>query len=148
MSDSSDQRLELEYQIIGAMIYSRETAAQIVQILRADDFSHEALGTVYSTIRALFSAGAPIDRITVAQALGGSDDHIRLIDAALQIRAMPGNAEYYAGMLREKARLERVRTTALAITTADSLDDARPSIDALNSEMDQPLKLFLYSYMF
>lgn len=135
MSDSSDQRLELEYQIIGAMIYSRETAAQIVQILRADDFSHEALGTVYTTIRALFAAGAPIDRITVAQALGGSDDHIRLIDAALQIRAMPGNAEYYAGLLREKARLERVRTTALAITTADSLDDARPSIDALNSEM-------------
>ena len=133
MSDSADQRLELEYQIIGAMVYSRETTAQVLQILQPADF--DALGTVYGAIRELFNAGAPIDRLTVSQQLGGSADHIRLIDAALKMRVMPSNAEYYAGMLREKARLTRLRTTALQITTANTLEDARQGVDALNSEL-------------
>ena len=134
MSEPSDQRLELEYQIIGAMIHSRETAALILPVLSPADFSQETLGTVFTAVRELFNENAPIDRLTVLGKLG-RDDYAELIDAAVKIRVPQANAEYYAGMLRERARLDRVRGTALRITTADSLDDARTSIDSLNAEL-------------
>ena len=130
----SDQRTELEYQIIGAMVHDRETAAVCLPVLARSDFAHEALGAVFRAVLDLYGRNAPIDRLTVLQELG-SDAYADLIDAALNRRVMPGNAEYYAGMLRDRARMDRIRATATAISVAATIEDARRDVDELNAEL-------------
>lgn len=133
MTEITQQRTELEYQIIGAMISDRETAGKLLQLVQAADFANEALGTVYRAVQKLFNADAPIDRMTVLQETG--DIYEPLIKAAIDIRVNPGNAEYYAGMLRERARLDRIRGNAAAIMSAENLEDARGSVDSINAEL-------------
>lgn len=131
---TADQRTELEYQVIGAMVHSKETAAVCLPVLSREDFANEALGAVFAAVRELFNRSAPIDRMTVVQEIG-NDRFSELIQAALSVRVPHGNAEYYAAMLRDRARLDRIRTGALAITTADTIDEARTRADAINAEL-------------
>lgn len=131
---TDDQRTELEYQVVGAMVHSRETASVCLPILSRDDFANEALGAVFAAVRELFNRGDPIDRMTVVQELG-NDGFSELIRAALAIRVPHGNAEYYAAMLRDRARLDRIRAGALAVTMADTIDEARTKVDAVNAEL-------------
>ena len=65
MTEPTNERTELEYQIIGAMIHDRETAGKLLQIISRGDFAHEALGAVFAAVRKLFNRDAPIDRLTV-----------------------------------------------------------------------------------
>ena len=115
------------------MVHDREIAGKLLQIIGAEDFANEALGTVCKAIRKLFNADAPIDRMTVLQETG--DAYEELITAAIDIRVVPSNAEYYAGMLRERSRLDRIRDAAAAVMTAESVDDARKSADSINAEL-------------
>ena len=133
MTEISKERTELEYQIIGAMATDREIAGRLLPIIGAEDFANEALGTVYKAIQKLFNADAPIDRLTVLQETG--DLYEPLLKAAIDIRVIPSNAEYYAGMLRERSRLGRIQDAAAEILAASSLDDARKSTDSINAEL-------------
>ena len=133
MTEISKERTELEYQLIGAMVSDRGIAGKLLQIISAEDFANEALGTVFRAIRKLFNADAPIDRLTVLQETG--DAYEELIAAAISIRVIPTNAEYYAGMLRERSRLGRIQIAAAEILATSSLDDARKSTDSINAEL-------------
>ena len=133
MTEISKERTELEYQLIGAMICDREITGKLLQIISAEDFANEALGTVFRAIRKLFNADAPIDRLTVLQETG--DAYEELIAAAISIRVIPTNAEYYAGMLRERSRLGRIQVAAAEILATTSLEDARKSTDSINAEL-------------
>ena len=116
------------------MVHDRETAGQLLPIIGRADFANEALGAVYAAVQHLFNQDAPIDRLTVVQELG-SDAYTALIQAALDIRVVPGNAEYYAGMLRERSRLDRIRDAATTIAYSDNLDAARQLVDTMNAEL-------------
>ena len=107
MTEISKERTELEYQIIGAMATDREIAGRLLPIIGAEDFANEALGTVYKAIQKLFNADAPIDRLTVLQETG--DLYEPLLKAAIDIRVIPSNAEYYAGSYQNKKEKRDVR---------------------------------------
>lgn len=116
------------------MVHDRETAGVVLPILRRRDFSNEALGAVFAAVQNLFNRDAPIDRLTVIQELG-SDAYAELLQAAIAIRVMPGNAEFYAAMLQERARLDRIREAASGVQFAGDLEETRKLVDSMNTEL-------------
>lgn len=136
----SQDRAELEYSIVGAMIHDREVTGRLLPILTRADFAQEALGTVFDALRQLFNTNAPIDRLTVLQQCG--DDYHELLEAALAHRAMPSNAEYYAAMLRDRARTASISAAALELallpeTEHSAVPDILSRINALSVTRSQ-----------
>src|SRR5262245_43916675 len=69
--------LEAEESLLGAMLLSRDAIASAVEIVHTADFYKPAHGHVFDAITSLWSAGEPIDPVTVAEELRRAD----LLDA-------------------------------------------------------------------
>ena len=110
-----------EMSVLGAMMLSKDAIADVVEILREDDFYLPANQLIFGAIRDLFAKGEPADVVTVANALSRSGDLDRVGGAAelssmIQGVATPANADYYANIVREQAVLRRLVTAATRIT--------------------------------
>ncbi len=102
-----------EAAVLGAMLLSREAIADAVEVLEPEHFYRPAHGHVYEAILSLYSAGEPIDAVTVAEelsraslleAIGGPS---LLIDLQAGTPAI-GNAAHYARIVEEHALLRRL----------------------------------------
>ncbi len=102
-----------EAAVLGAMLLSREAIADAVEVLEPEHFYRPAHGHVYEAILSLYSAGEPIDAVTVAEelaranlleAIGGP---ALLIDLQAGTPAI-GNAAHYARIVEEHALLRRL----------------------------------------
>ncbi|MCL4156335.1 UNVERIFIED_CONTAM: hypothetical protein GTU68_043280 [Idotea baltica] len=95
------------------MLLSREAIADVVEILDVDNFYKPAHGHVFDAILSLYSAGEPVDAVTVAEELTRAD--------MLEVSGGPGilldlqgntpaisNAAHYARIVEEHALLRRM----------------------------------------
>jgi replicative DNA helicase len=107
--------IEAEQSVLGAMLLSDRThyAFVIEEGLKPDDFYRERHRNVYDTMIALFTAGEPIDVLTVTEHLrsrgkldeaGGQAE----IDALTAAVPAVGNLRQYAQIVRERALLRRL----------------------------------------
>ena len=105
--------LAAEEAVLGAMLLSREAIADVVEILDVDNFYKPAHGHVFEAILSLYSAGEPVDAVTVAEELTRAD--------LLEVSGGPGilldlqgntpaisNAAHYARIVEEHALLRRM----------------------------------------
>jgi replicative DNA helicase len=107
------QDLTAEQSVLGGMLLSKDAIADVVEVLRPDDFYKPAHQTVYDTILDLYGRGEPADAVTVAAELQRRGDLIRLGGAPYLhtlIATVPtaANAAYYAEIVAEKAILRRL----------------------------------------
>jgi replicative DNA helicase len=107
------QDLTAEQSVLGGMLLSKDAIADVVEVLRPDDFYRPAHQTVYETILDLYGRGEPADAITVSSELQRRGDLIRLGGAPYLhtlIATVPtaANAAYYAEIVAEKAILRRL----------------------------------------
>ncbi len=105
--------LRAEESVLGAMLLSREAIADVVEVLEADHFYKPVHGHVFEAVMSLYSAGEPVDAVTVAEelqraglleAVGGP---ALLIDLQATTPAV-SNAGHYAGIVEEHALLRRL----------------------------------------
>jgi replicative DNA helicase len=105
--------LDAETAVLGAALLSRAALAEVVEIVRPDDFYRAAHRTIFEAITALFGGGDVVDPITVVERL---DRTGRLADvggaSAIHdlVAAVPtaANAVYHARIVAEKALLRRL----------------------------------------
>src|SRR5215210_7205550 len=107
------QDLSAEQSVLGGMLLSKDANADVVEVLRPDDFYRPAHQTVYECILDLYGRGEPADAITVSSELQRRGDLIRLGGAPYLhtlIATVPtaANAAYYAEIVAEKATLRRL----------------------------------------
>ncbi|MBW3577300.1 MAG: replicative DNA helicase [Actinobacteria bacterium] len=107
------QHIDAEVAVLGAALLSRPALAEVVEIVRADDFYRSVHRMVFEAIQDLFSRGEVVDPITVVDRLGrdGSLDEVGGASAIHDlVAAVPtaANAVYYARIVREKAMLRRL----------------------------------------
>jgi replicative DNA helicase len=107
------QDLTAEQSVLGGMLLSKDAIADVVEILRPDDFYRPAHQTVYDCILDLYGRGEPADAVTVSAELQRRGDLIRLGGAPYLhtlIATVPtaANAAYYAEIVSEKAILRRL----------------------------------------
>jgi len=148
--------LEAEESLLGAMMLSSEAIAASVSIVNSDDFYKPAHAHVYEAITTLYSAGEPVDPVTVCDELqrAGLLEGIGGRSAILRIQAATPaatNASHYAHIVEEHALLRRMIAAAGEIAemgyeapgnVTDTLDRAESLVFAVadrrlkNSVMD------------
>ncbi|MEV4412442.1 replicative DNA helicase [Catellatospora sp. NPDC049609] len=107
------QDVAAEQCVLGGMMLSKDAIADVVEILRANDFYKPAHSTVFEAILDLYGRGEPADAITVAATLESGGDLGRIGGAPYLhtlISAVPtaANASYYARIVGERAVLRRL----------------------------------------
>lgn len=112
------QALEMEAQVLGAMLIDREAAERAVAILQPEDFYKSAHRTVFQAARALLVETKSLDQSLLRQKLQDSGQleevggiaYLANLTAAL---ATSAHIEQYARHVKERALLRRV----IAIST-------------------------------
>ena len=107
------QDLAAEQSVLGGMLLSKDAIADVVEVLRPEDFYRPAHQTVYECILDLYGRGEPADAVTVSAELQRRGDLVRLGGAPYLhtlIATVPtaANAAYYAEIVAEKAILRRL----------------------------------------
>ncbi|MBF8188240.1 replicative DNA helicase [Nonomuraea sp. K274] len=105
--------MEAEQSVLGGMLLSKDAIADVVEILRSDDFYRPAHQMVYDIITDLYGRGEPADAVTVFDELQKRGEMARVGGAAYlhtltAVVPTAANAGYYAKIVREQAILRRL----------------------------------------
>ena len=112
--------LEAEQSVLGSMMLSKTIVGEVLEILRPDDFYREAHQRICEAVRDLFSAGEPVDGITVPDELERRG-HLESVGGRAYVHTLvngvphPGNAVFYARIVSEHATLRRLIDAATRI---------------------------------
>ena len=151
------QDMAAEQSVLGAMLISKDSIADVAEVLRGADFYRPSHELIHDAIIDLYGRGEPADPITVVAELQrrgelarvGGAPYLHTLSANVPIAA---NAGYYAEIVREKAVLRRLVDAGTKIvqigyagegTVDDVVDQAQAEVykitDRRNSEDYAPL---------
>ncbi|HEY2793263.1 MAG TPA: DnaB-like helicase C-terminal domain-containing protein, partial [Micromonosporaceae bacterium] len=107
------QDVAAEQCVLGGMMLSKDAIADVVEIVRTNDFYKPMHATIFDIILDLYGRGEPADFITVAAALTDAGDIGRVGGAPYLhtlISSVPtaANSSYYARIVSERAVLRRL----------------------------------------
>jgi replicative DNA helicase len=127
------QDIAAEQSVLGAMLLSKDAIADIVEVIRENDFYRPAHQSVYGTILDLYGRGEPADAVTVAAELTKAGEISRIGGAAylhtlVSMVPTAANASYYGRIVREQAILRRLveagtRIVHMGYTGTGDVDD-------------------------
>ncbi len=114
------QDLAAEQSVLGGMLLSKDAVADVIEVLRGNDFYRPAHETIYEAILDLYGRGEPADAVTVSAELTkrgelgqiGGPAYLHTVISSVPTAA---NAGYYARIVRERAVLRRLVTAAPAV---------------------------------
>ena len=107
------QDIEAEQSVLGGMLLSKDAIADVIEVLRGNDFYRPAHQLVYDAILDLYGRGEPADAVTVAAELSragtigrvGGHPYLHTLISGVPTAA---NAGYYAAIVAERAILRRL----------------------------------------
>jgi replicative DNA helicase len=105
--------VEAEESVLGSMLLSKDAIAEVLELLREDDFYRPAHRTVFHAVLELYGHGDAVDAITVAEELRrngaladiGGAPFLHTLLASVPTAA---NAGYYARIVKEAGVLRRL----------------------------------------
>lgn len=128
-----DNAQMMQYTVLGTLIRGTDKFGEAMTRLSADSFDDMLARDVFVAVRDLFTAGAPIDELTVAQKMG--PDALDFVKALKQHHT--DDVLYYIGVMLDNQRLRHIKDAAFAIQNSDSLETAAKETDALNGLLVQ-----------
>lgn len=104
---------DAEQGVLGGMMLSKDVIADVVEVLRTEDFYLPAHQIIYETILALYGEGGDADPVLVHGRLDRNGDLERVggagyLHTLVQKVPTAANASYYADLVAEKAVLRRL----------------------------------------
>ncbi len=116
------QNLEAEESVLGAILLDNEAIDAALEILSADDFYREAHRKIMRAMVELQQRGEGIDLITLAETLRQNDvlqdvGGASFLSELAEKTATAANVRYWARIVRQKAILRSLITTATEIVT-------------------------------
>src|SRR5687767_937607 len=105
--------VEAEESVLGSMLLSKDAIAEVLELLREDDFYRPAHRTVFRSILELYGHGDAVDAVTVQEELRrngsladiGGAPFLHTLVASVPTAA---NASYYARIVKEAGVLRRL----------------------------------------
>jgi replicative DNA helicase len=105
--------VEAEESVLGSMLLSKDAIAEVLELLREDDFYRPAHRTVFRSVLELYGHGDAVDAVTVQEALRrngaladiGGAPFLHTLVASVPTAA---NAGYYARIVKEAGVLRRL----------------------------------------
>ena len=144
ISRQAPHSLEAEQSVLGSILIDSRCVADIIGILRPEDFFLQQNREIYETVYTMFNYSQSIDPVTVLdkmRELGYYTDKSReYIMQLMEITPTAANAARYAGIVRDKAMLRGLAQAATDIseivheqkgTPAEMLESAEKKIYAL-----------------
>lgn len=142
------QALEAEQAVLGSMLSSKDAVSRALEILGPDVFYKEGHGKIFQTMLDLFSAGDPIDVVSVTNELKrkkeldacGGTYYITGLSESVPTSA---NVDHYARIVLEKASLRKLIDVAAQLSQSayndqedvgDILDQAEQRIFAISQK--------------
>lgn len=128
------QNLEAESSVLGAILLDNEAAWVVAQFLKPEHFYKAANRVLFEVVLELVNQRKPVDELTLLDELGrrgaleqvGGKDYLKsLVDSV----PSAANAEYYGRMVRDRALLRLLITTATGIVK--DAYDAKGSAEAV-----------------
>ena len=137
-----------EQSVIGSLLLSNHMIPEVVKVIGARDFYRPNHGTVYTAIIDLFTAGEPVDPVTVSAELERRGELARvgggkmLLDAISAVPS-PLNATYYAQLVADKSKLRRLaelgsRLINVAYTDNEDADAVLGQAETFFREAQEP----------
>lgn len=136
------QAIDLEAQVLGAMLLEREAIARVIEVLDEDAFHADYHRKIFQAILAMFDKSEPVDVITLAEELRRRG-HLEVIGGEAYLAELTmkvtsaANVEYHAKIVLEKALMRNLIVAASGIAARgysptedafDLLDEAEQSI--------------------
>ena len=108
--------IEAEQSVIGSMIMDKDAIVTAMEILQKEDFYHQQYGVLFDAMVELYSAGLPVDLITLQNKLKSKDipkevSALEFIRDSLSAVPTSANIKYYAKIVKEhsvKRKLIRI----------------------------------------
>ena len=115
------QSLEAEQSVLGSMLIDSRCVADVVGILRPEDFYLKQNQEIYETIYRMFSYSMPIDVVTVLGKLKENGFYDEAATPAymrqlMEITPTAANVKHYANIVRDKSLLRALSRTAVDIS--------------------------------
>jgi replicative DNA helicase len=107
------QDLAAEQSVLGGMLLSKDAIADVVEVIKPNDYYRPAHELIHGAILDLYARGEPADPITVASELVKRGEITRVGGPSYLhtlVNSVPtaANAEYYAEIVHERAVLRRL----------------------------------------
>ena len=137
--------IDAEKAVLGAMLKSRDARADVIEVLREDDFYLKEHQELYRTMLDMEQKGTGVDLTTVYSALkqrktadmvGGITYISRLMDDAI----VTSNARYYAETVSDKSKMRQLITEAESIRDSAYSSELPPE-DILDSAEQRILEI-------
>ena len=137
------QDLDSEQSVLGGMLLSKDAIGDVIAELNGPgDFYKPAHETIYRAILELYGKGEPADPITVAAELTRTGEISKVGGASylhdlVQTVPTAANAEYYAGIVAERAVFRRLAMagTRIAQEGYTGEGDAQEAVDRAQSDL-------------
>ncbi|MFH1791137.1 MAG: replicative DNA helicase [Candidatus Omnitrophota bacterium] len=128
------QNIEAEIAVLGSMLLERDAVSQAIEIIDESFFYKDAHRIIYSAIVKLYDSNKAVDTITLVEELKkrnrleeiGGVSYLTTLTASIPTAA---NIEYYAKIVKEKAILRSLISTASQIVSESY--DASSNVDNL-----------------
>jgi replicative DNA helicase len=128
------QDVAAEQSVLGGMMLSKDAIADVVEVLRGNDFYRPAHELIYDSVLDLYGRGEPADAVTVSDELTkrgtlGRVGGVPYLHTLISSVPTAANAGYYARIVRERAVLRRLVEAGTKIvqlgyaTTGGDVDD-------------------------
>lgn len=114
---------EAEQSVLGAILVRPEVLDRVADLIAAGDFYREAHGRIFQAMLDLYGRGDPVDLVTVS-ALLAERGHLEGVGGPVFLAGLSEqvgfatNADYYAGLVHDKAVLRRLLDTTQEIAGA------------------------------
>lgn len=117
LSRQLPQSLEAEQAVIGSMLIDPACIAEVIELLRPDDFYAEEHQRIFETIYSMFNSALKIDPVTVLDRLkaqgyydeaGGRSYLMQL----MEVTPTSANVKEYAAIVRDKSMLRAIANAA------------------------------------
>lgn len=125
--DVKQTLIDAQAAVIGSVLISPEIVGDVMLRVSADDFLTPEYRHVYDAIRAQWSACQTVDVVTVLHRLG--DAYRQMLVQIMADTPTAAHWEAYADVMREQARLARIKDAAAKMLDAVTLDEARAAVE-------------------
>lgn len=136
MSINDTDWLQAQNSVLGAALIDPELVPKVIHMTNSSDFSGPCQ-TIYKTMKELFQAGAPVDVVSLANALGS--DYRQYLVQLMEVTPTTANLDHYIQLCREQAKVMSVKALASQLSAAESSENIRTLLDKANALMvDKP----------
>ena len=140
--------LAAEQAVLGGMMLSKDAIADVIEVLKGQDFYKPVHETIFGAIIDLYARGEPADPITVADELTARGELARVggagyLHALVNQVPTAANAEYYAEIVAKYAVLRRLVTAGTRITEMGfaAEGDVDEIVDAAGAEFNAAVQV-------